>query len=128
MTINAVANRVLHDLISKPDRDSTRADNKDLDSLKRSAQPARLRQRKSLVLRFACCTNSLQELRNGGCRRPRCPAILYAIKNNNLKGLKISDQLPRILWHSHSKNSPNLELINKGLTTILDKGNRFRVV
>ena len=69
---------------------------------------------------------ALQELRNRNVDAVvhDAPAILYAIKSNNLTGLRISDELLTEEYYGipTPKNSPNLELINNGLTTILDNG------
>ncbi len=69
---------------------------------------------------------ALQELLNGNVDAVinDTPATLYAIKTANLKGIKIASEL---LTEGYTgiatpKKSPNLKLINQGLTTILQNG------
>ena len=69
---------------------------------------------------------ALQELLNGNVAAVinDAPVTLYAIKTNNLKGIKVVEQLLTEEYYGigTAKNSPNLEAINKGLTTILGNG------
>ncbi|HEY9635642.1 MAG TPA: ABC transporter permease subunit [Coleofasciculaceae cyanobacterium] len=69
---------------------------------------------------------ALQELLNGNVDAVinDAPVTLYAINSNNLNGLKIVEQLLTEEYYgiATSKNSPNLEAINKGLTTLLGNG------
>jgi arginine/lysine/histidine/glutamine transport system substrate-binding/permease protein len=69
---------------------------------------------------------ALQELLNGNVDAVinDAPVTLYAIKSNNLTGIKIIEQLLTEEYYgiATSKNSPNLEAINKGLKTLLDNG------
>jgi len=69
---------------------------------------------------------ALQELLNGNVDAVinDAPVTLYAIKSNNLKGLKIIEQLLTEEYYGipTAKASPNLDAINKGLTTILGNG------
>jgi len=69
---------------------------------------------------------ALQELLNGNVDAVinDAPVTLYAIKTNNLKGIKIIEQLLTEEYYgiATSKNSPHLEAINQGLTTILKDG------
>ena len=69
---------------------------------------------------------SLQELLNGNVDAVinDAPVTLYAIKENNLKGLKVTSQLLTEEYYGipTAKGSPNLDDINRGLTTILNNG------
>lgn len=69
---------------------------------------------------------ALQELLNGNVAAVinDAPVTLYAIKTNNLKGIKVVEQLLTEEYYgiATSKNSPHLEAINQGLTTILGNG------
>lgn len=69
---------------------------------------------------------ALQELLNGNVDAVinDAPVTLYAFKSNNLKGLKIVEQLLTKEYYgiATSKNSRHLAAINKGLTTILNDG------
>ncbi|HEY9674127.1 MAG TPA: ABC transporter permease subunit [Waterburya sp.] len=69
---------------------------------------------------------ALQELLNGNVDAVinDAPVTLYAIKSNNLQGIKIIKQLLTEEYYgiATSKNSPRLAAINKGLTTILSNG------
>ncbi len=69
---------------------------------------------------------TLQELlnRNVDAALIDLPVTLYAIKQNNLKGIKIIDRLitEEYLGIATPKNSPAVDTINKGLTTILQNG------
>jgi arginine/lysine/histidine/glutamine transport system substrate-binding/permease protein len=74
---------------------------------------------------------ALQELLNGNVDAVinDAPVTLYAINSNNLKGLKIVEQLLTEEYYgiATTKNSPNLEAINKALTTVLNKGTYARI-
>ncbi|MBD2184214.1 ABC transporter permease subunit [Planktothrix sp. FACHB-1355] len=69
---------------------------------------------------------SLQELLNGNVDAVinDAPVTLYAIKENNLKGLKVTSQLLTEEYYGipTAKGSPNLDDINRGLTAILNNG------
>ncbi|MBD1938932.1 ABC transporter permease subunit [Microcoleus sp. FACHB-68] len=69
---------------------------------------------------------ALQALVNGNVDAAisDAPVTLYAIKQSNLKGIKIIDQLitEEFFGIPTPKNSPNLDTINKGLTTVLNNG------
>lgn len=69
---------------------------------------------------------ALQELLNGNVDAVinDAPVTLYAINSNNLKGLKVIDQMLTEEYYGIAtpKNSSNLAAINKGLTTILNNG------
>ncbi|MEW6493364.1 MAG: ABC transporter permease subunit [Cyanobacteriota bacterium] len=69
---------------------------------------------------------ALQELLNGNVDAVinDAPVTLYAINSNNLKGLKVIDQLLTEEYYgiATAKNSPRLAAINQGLTTILNNG------
>ncbi len=69
---------------------------------------------------------TLQELLNGNVDAAIIdfPVTLYAIKKNNLKGIKIVEQLltEEYLGIATPKNSPAVDTINKGLTTVLENG------
>ncbi len=69
---------------------------------------------------------ALQELLNGNVDAVinDAPVTLYAIKENNLTGLKVTSELLTEEYYGipMAKGSPNLENINKGLTTILENG------
>jgi arginine/lysine/histidine/glutamine transport system substrate-binding/permease protein len=69
---------------------------------------------------------ALQELLNGNVDAVinDAPVTLYALKSNNLQGLKIVEQLLTEEYYgiATSKNSPHLAAINNGLTTILNDG------
>ncbi len=69
---------------------------------------------------------ALQELLNGNVDAVinDAPVTLYAIKSNNLTGIKIIEQLLTEEYYgiATSKNSPHLEAINNGLTTLLGNG------
>lgn len=69
---------------------------------------------------------TLQELlnRNVDAALIDLPVTLYAIKQNNLKGIKIIDRLitEEYLGIATPKNSPAVDIINKGLTNILENG------
>ena len=70
---------------------------------------------------------ALQELLNGNVDAAinDAPVTLYAIKENNLKGLKVTSQLLTEEYYGipTPKGSANLEDINRGLTIILENGN-----
>ncbi len=117
---------------------ATQADNKDitsLDSLKNKKVAVQIgttgaaeaqKIAGAQIRTFDSAPVALQELRNRNVDAVvhDAPVILYAIKNNNLQGLKISEQLLTEEYYGipTPKNSPNLDSINKGLTTILDNG------
>jgi arginine/lysine/histidine/glutamine transport system substrate-binding/permease protein len=69
---------------------------------------------------------ALQELLNGNVEAVinDAPVTLYAINTNNLKGLKIIEQLLTEEYYgiATAKNSPHLDAINQGLTSILNNG------
>lgn len=69
---------------------------------------------------------ALQELLNGNVEAVinDAPVTLYAINTNNLKGLKIIEQLLTEEYYgiATAKNSPHLDTINQGLTSILNNG------
>jgi arginine/lysine/histidine/glutamine transport system substrate-binding and permease protein len=69
---------------------------------------------------------ALQELANGNVDAVinDAPATLYAIKNGQMQGIKVVGQLLTEEYYgiATSKASPNLELINKGLSTIIENG------
>ncbi|HEY9834195.1 MAG TPA: ABC transporter permease subunit [Stenomitos sp.] len=69
---------------------------------------------------------ALQELLNGNVEAVLndAPVTLYALKSNNLKGLKVVEQLLTEEYYgiATAKNSRHLAAINQGLTTILNDG------
>jgi arginine/lysine/histidine/glutamine transport system substrate-binding/permease protein len=69
---------------------------------------------------------ALQELLNGNVDAVinDAPVTLYALKSNNLKGIKIVEQLLTAEYYgiATAKNSRHLAAINQGLTTILNDG------
>lgn len=69
---------------------------------------------------------ALQELENGNVDAVinDAPATLYAINTGNLQGIKVVQQLLTEEFYgiATSKNSPNLALINQGLTQVLKNG------
>ncbi|MBO3458719.1 ABC transporter permease subunit [Aetokthonos hydrillicola Thurmond2011] len=69
---------------------------------------------------------ALQELLNGNVDAVvhDQPGLLYGIKTGNLQGLKIVGQLLTEEYYGipTPKNSPNLKLINQGLTKVLSNG------
>lgn len=68
----------------------------------------------------------LQELANGNVDAVihDAPVIRYALKTGNLNSLKVIDQLLTEEYYGIPlpKNSPDLELINKGLNAVLSNG------
>ncbi|MDF5713047.1 MAG: ABC transporter permease subunit [Rhizonema sp. NSF051] len=74
---------------------------------------------------------ALQELLNGNVDAVvnDQAVVLYAIKSRNLQGLKIVGQLLTQEYYGIStpKNSPNLNLINKGLTKVLKNGSYTQI-
>jgi len=66
---------------------------------------------------------ALQELKNGNVDAVinDAPVTLYAIKTANLEGIRVVSQLLTEEFYGipTARNSPNLELINRGLGTIL---------
>lgn len=75
---------------------------------------------------FENSTLAFQELINGNVDAVihDAPAILYAIEEGNVKGMKTVGSLltEEYLGIPVPKGSPNLERINQGLTTILENG------
>ncbi len=69
---------------------------------------------------------ALQELANGNVDAVinDAPVTLYAINTGNLKGIKVIQQLLTEEFYgiATKKNSPNLGLINQGLTKVLQNG------
>ncbi|MCU0570996.1 MAG: basic amino acid ABC transporter substrate-binding protein [Oculatellaceae cyanobacterium Prado106] len=69
---------------------------------------------------------ALQELSNGNVDAVinDAPVTLYAIKSGNIKGLKVVGQLLTEEFYGIAmpKDSPNLDKVNAGLTTILGNG------
>jgi len=78
------------------------------------------------VRTFDNAPTALQELANGNVDAVvhDAPAILYAIKSGNVRGLKVVGELLTEEYYGIPvpKGSPNLERINQGLTTILENG------
>jgi arginine/lysine/histidine/glutamine transport system substrate-binding/permease protein len=76
------------------------------------------------VRTFDAAVLALQELRNGNVDAVinDAPATLYAIKAGNLQGIKVVGQLLTEEYYGipTALNSPHLDPINQGLTTILD--------
>ncbi|MGG6296119.1 basic amino acid ABC transporter substrate-binding protein [Leptolyngbya sp. AN02str] len=85
----------------------------------RSANPAEVRTFDSTPL-------ALQELANGNvdAALSDAPVILYAIQTGSVPGLKVAAELLADEFYGIAtpKGSPNLELINSGLSTILENG------
>lgn len=75
---------------------------------------------------FDSAVLALQELRNGNVEAVihDTPIILYAIKTGGLSEIKTVNEFVTEEYYGipTSLNSPNLRLINGGLTTILDNG------
>lgn len=69
---------------------------------------------------------ALQELANGNVDAVinDAPVTLYAINTGNLQGIKVVQQLLTEEYYgiATAKNSPNLVLINQGLTSVLENG------
>lgn len=69
---------------------------------------------------------ALQELANGNVDAVvnDAPATLYAIKSGNIQGIKVVGELLTEDYYGIAtpKGSENLELINNGLTTVLENG------
>ncbi|WP_315789170.1 ABC transporter permease subunit [Fischerella sp. JS2] len=69
---------------------------------------------------------ALQELANGNVDAVinDAPVTLYAINTGNLQGIKVVQQLLTQEYYgiATAKNSPNLALINQGLTSVLKNG------
>jgi arginine/lysine/histidine/glutamine transport system substrate-binding/permease protein len=69
---------------------------------------------------------ALQELANGNADAVinDAPVTLYALKTGNLKGIKVVGELLTEEYYGipTPKGSPNLELINRGLDTIIQDG------
>lgn len=78
------------------------------------------------VRTFDSAVLALQELSNGNVAAVinDAPVTQYAIKTGNLKDVRVVSQLLTEEYYGipTTLNSPNLELINRGLTTILDNG------
>jgi arginine/lysine/histidine/glutamine transport system substrate-binding/permease protein len=74
---------------------------------------------------------ALQELRNGNVDAVvnDAPVTLYAIKTGNLQGITVVSQLLTEEFYgiATAKNSPDLELVNRGLGTILENGTYDRI-
>lgn len=74
---------------------------------------------------------ALQELANGNVDAVinDAPVTLYALKTGNLKKVKVVGELLTEEYYGIAtpKNSPNLELINKGLDAILKDGNYAQI-
>lgn len=75
---------------------------------------------------FDAAVLALQELSNGNVDAVinDAPVTLYAINTGNLRRVKVVGQLLTEEYYGipTPKNSPNLSLINQGLTTILENG------
>ncbi|MBF2049718.1 MAG: ABC transporter permease subunit [Elainella sp. C42_A2020_010] len=78
------------------------------------------------VRTFNAAVLTLQELQNGNVDAAvnDAPVMLYAIKTGNLAGIRVNSQLLTEEFYGIPTplNSPNLELINRGFTTILENG------
>lgn len=78
------------------------------------------------VRTFNAAVLALQELNNGNVDAvlSDAPVMLYAIKTGNLKDVEINSELlsEELYGIPTPPNSPNLQLINEGLTTILGNG------
>jgi arginine/lysine/histidine/glutamine transport system substrate-binding/permease protein len=78
------------------------------------------------VRTFDSAPLALQELSNGNVDAVinDAPVTLYAIQSGNLDGLKVVGELLTEEYYGipTPKGSPNLELINQGLTTLLENG------
>jgi len=78
------------------------------------------------VRTFNAAVLTLQELSNGNVDAAvsDAPVMLYAIKTGRLKGITVNDQLVTEEFYGipTPRNSPNLQLINRGLTTLLENG------
>lgn len=78
------------------------------------------------VRTFNAAVLALQELNNGNVDAvlSDAPVMLYAIKTGNLKDVEINSELlsEELYGIPTPLNSPNLQLIDKGLTTILENG------
>ena len=75
---------------------------------------------------FNAAVLTLQELSNGNVDAvvSDAPVMLYALKSGNLKGIKVNSQLvtEELYGIPTPRNSPNLQRINQGLTTLLENG------
>ncbi|EKQ70486.1 amine acid ABC transporter, permease protein, 3-TM region, His/Glu/Gln/Arg/opine family [Leptolyngbyaceae cyanobacterium JSC-12] len=80
---------------------------------------------------FDAAVMALQELSNGNVDAVinDAPVTLYAINTGNLKRVQIVGQLLTEEFYGipTALNSPNLKLINQGLTTILENGTYERI-
>lgn len=78
------------------------------------------------VRTFNAAVLTLQALSNGNVEAAinDAPVMLYAIKTGNLNGITVSNQLLSEEFYGipTPPNSENLQLINQGLTTILENG------
>ncbi|MGC8714806.1 MAG: ABC transporter permease subunit [Leptodesmis sp.] len=78
------------------------------------------------VRTFDSAVLALQELSNGNVEAVinDAPVTQYAIKTGNLQDVRVVSQLLTEEYYGipTALNSPNLELINRGLTTILENG------
>jgi arginine/lysine/histidine/glutamine transport system substrate-binding/permease protein len=78
------------------------------------------------VRTFDTAPLALQELLNGNVEAVinDIPVTLYAIKSANIEGIKLAGQQLTEEFYGipTPKNSPTLEVINKGLSTILENG------
>lgn len=83
------------------------------------------------VRTFDAAVLALQELSNGNVTAVinDAPVTQYAIKTGNLKGIQVVSQLLTEEFYGipTALNSPNLELINQGLTTILENGTYAKI-
>jgi arginine/lysine/histidine/glutamine transport system substrate-binding and permease protein len=78
------------------------------------------------VRTFDSAPLALQELANGNVDAVinDAPVTLYAIKSGNIQGLKVVGQLLTEEFYGIAmpKDSPNVEKVNAGMTTILGNG------
>ena len=78
------------------------------------------------VRTFNAAVLALQELNNGNVEAvvSDAPVMLYAMKTGNLKDVEVNSELLSEEFYGIPTplNSPNLQLVNKGLTTILQDG------
>jgi arginine/lysine/histidine/glutamine transport system substrate-binding and permease protein len=75
---------------------------------------------------FNSGTEFFQELSNGNVDAVLCDAFatLYAIKTGSLRGIKVVGELLTEEYYGIAtpKNSPNLDIMNKGMATLLANG------
>jgi len=80
----------------------------------------------SKISTFDSAPLALQELSNKNVDAVinDAPVTLYALKSGNLKNIKVVGQLLTEEYYGIAipKNSPNIELVNQGLTTIIENG------